>query len=137
MPIYSPKRHYPLSNDDTELGRWLVEEFPDIPGLFLYLHTSTLNFMVAQWSGVEGGHFEEILTIGNSLGKFTPARVMDLRNRLRQPTPPEEIAAALRDGEHNDLHDQIDKKEATKDRKRPRKIQILTPHNFNLNLQHR
>ena len=114
-----------MDDNVTELGRWLSEEFPDIPGLFVYYHRLTRNIVIARWVNKIKGIMEELMC-GPNAGAFAN-RVLELKEMLWQPYEPRELAKILEyEGYRDNLKATDESLEDSASRK-PCKCQILVP----------
>jgi len=123
---FDPQRHL-LATGETELGRWLGKEFPDIPGLFVYFHRKTGKWVIAKWMSYPKMYFEDILNLGPFLQTVNRDTIGKLRSRLCPAMTPHQISEAIRDERYRELRELDDKSILRRERKSPCKCSILVP----------
>jgi len=124
---YSQRRHRILRNKDSEIGRWIDKEFPDILGLFIYFHLQTARFILACWRNQWAGRFEEILTFERHPCCSTRKELQEIVRRIRRPFGAKTKLGEIERQEYLQDRNLTDNSMEEFQRRSPRKIQIVVP----------
>jgi hypothetical protein len=122
---YNPRRHFVEISGETEIGRWLEREFPETPGLFLYLHLETGNWVIARWLNDYRCKFHDVLNLGYDFRRFSRDESVELRRRLSGRNYNKQIKEAIANYEYREARRLTDQSYISSEKRRKRKVQVL------------
>jgi len=122
---YNPRRHFVEVSGNTETGRWLEKEFPETPGLFLYLHLETGNWVIARWENDYHNRFFDVLNVGGDFRRLSRGEINELRRRLSFRSYNKQMGSILAANEYRDARRLTDRSYVRSEKRRRRKVQVL------------